>query len=191
MAASFSNNRLQVSAAEFKSATKVFGRKRVKLGPVLLAYEAGFLSIEAGEVTAVMHADGEWHGRASFSPEILRALATVPPAQDPIHFAYADGHLMIGSMSIPCQWNIVSQAFIRDVADPGMLDWLALDRTVARLEVRGTGMGEQIRRAREKAERRIRNAATQLAELEVTEEDIRALVEARVAARIRRGEPGV
>ena len=78
------NNALQVSLKEFILATKVFQRKRLKLGPVLLAYESGFLSIESGETTAVMNATGEWHGRAMFSPEILRALAMVPPAQDPV-----------------------------------------------------------------------------------------------------------
>ena len=64
------NNFLRISQGEFRSATKVFARKRIKLGPALLAFEGGFLSIESGEATAVMHAEGEWHGRAIFSAEI-------------------------------------------------------------------------------------------------------------------------
>ena len=47
-------NFLEVDAAEFKLATKIFCGKRCKLGPVLLAYESGFLSIESGEATAVI-----------------------------------------------------------------------------------------------------------------------------------------
>lgn len=42
-------NFLEVDAAEFKFATKIFCGKRCKLGPVLLAYEGGFLSIESGD----------------------------------------------------------------------------------------------------------------------------------------------
>lgn len=106
------NNLLQVSLKEFKRGTKIFQRKRLRLGPVLLAYENGYLSIETGEVTTVMNAIGEWHGRATFSPEILRALAMVPPLQDPVQISYDGGSLFVGSMKIICQWNAVSQAFI-------------------------------------------------------------------------------
>lgn len=177
-------NLLFVSHAEFKVATKVFTRKRLKMGRVLLAFEGEFLSIEAGGATAVMHATGKWHGRATFSPEIMRALATVPPAQDPIPISYADGHLLVGNMTVVCQWNTVSQAFIHNLANPDLLDLLALERTISRAEIKGTGLGKRIRSAREKAERRIRKTAAQLAEFEVTEDDIRALVETRIATRL-------
>lgn len=178
-------NLLQVSLAEFKRATKVFQKKRLRLGPVLLAYENGFLSIESGEATAVMNATGEWHGRAMFSPEVLRAIAMVPPAQDPVQISYHDGHLRVGSMNIICQWNTVSQAFIHDIVSPSIIDLLALSKTVPRSEIGGTGLGKKIRSAHEKAERRIMNAAKQLEDLEITEAEIRSLVDARVADRLQ------
>ncbi len=178
------NNLLQVSLKEFKRGTKVFQRKRARLGPVLLAYENGFLSIESGEVTAVMNAVGEWHGRALFSPEVLRALVMVPPLQDPIKISYDDGHLFVGSMKIICRWNTVSQAFIHDIVSPSLVDLLALKETVPRSEIGGTGLGKKIRSAHEKAERRIMNAARQLEDLEITEAEIRALVDARIATRL-------
>lgn len=180
-------NALQVPRKEFIRATKVFQRKRPKLGPVLLAYENEFLSIESGEATVVMNATGEWHGRAMFSPEILRALAMFPPLQDPVKISYDDGHLFVGSMKIICQWNTVSQAFIEDLANPGLIDLLALKETVPRSEIGGTSLGRQIRSAHEKAERRIMNAAKQLQDLEITEAEIRALVDARIAIRLRAG----
>lgn len=182
-------NILQVSLKEFKDATKVFQKKRVKLGPVLLAYESGFFSIESGEATAVMHATGEWHGRAMFSPEILRALVMVPPLHDPIQFSYDDGYLFVGSMKIICQWNTVSQAFIEDLANPSLIDLLALKDTIPRSEIGGTGLGKKIRGAHEKAERRIMNAAKQLQDLEISEAEIRALVDARIATRLQAGKP--
>ncbi|MEK6208915.1 MAG: hypothetical protein AABM64_00880 [Pseudomonadota bacterium] len=184
-------NFLQVSRADFKLATKVFCRKRLKLGPVLLSFENGFLFIESGEITKVTRAEGEWHGRATFSPEILRALATVPPTQDPIPISYADGHLLIGSMTVICDWTSVSMAVVQDLVNPGLVDMLALARTMPRHEILGTTLGRRIRGAVEKAERRIKNAAGQLVELEVTESAIRTLVEARIATRLSTESPPV
>jgi hypothetical protein len=136
----------------------------------------------------VTRAEGEWHGRATFSPEILRALATVPPNQDPIPISYADGHLLIGSMTVMCDWTIVSTAVIQDLVNPGLVDMLALARTMPRHEIIGTPLGRKTRGAVEKAERRIKNAARQLADLEVTEAEIRTLVEARIAARLSKAD---
>ena len=156
----------------------------MKLGPVLLSFENGFLFIESGDITKVTRADGEWHGRATFSPEILRALATVPPSQDPIPISYADGHLLIGSMTVMCDWTRVSKPLVQDLVNLGLVDMLALARTMSRHEIIGTPLGRKTRGAVEKAERRIKNAARQLADLEVTEAEIRNFVEARIAMRL-------
>lgn len=175
------HNFLQLPLAEFKRATKVFTPKRLKLGPALLAFDGAFLSIESGDVTAVMRASGEWHGRATFSPEILRAVATVPPAQDPLPIAYADGHLLIGSMTILCQWRLTSQALIKDLENPSLMDLLVLERTISRAEIKGSALSRRIVGAVQRVEQRIQNAAAQLADLEVTEAEIRSLVEGKIA----------
>lgn len=178
-------NFLEVDAAEFKFATKIFSSKRRKLGPALLAYEGNFLSIESGDATAVMRASGEWHGRATFSPEILRALAMVPPAHDPLTITYADGHLLIGNITIPCQWHSVSQALIHDLENPSLMDLLALERTIPRAEMKGLPLGRRIVGAVQRAEQRIQKAAAQLADLEVSEGEIRMLVEAKITSRLK------
>ncbi len=178
------NNCLQVSRSEFVSATKAFARKQAKLDRALLAYDGTFLSIESGEIAAVMRSAGEWHGQAAFSPTILRALATVPPAQDPITISYADGHLMIGSMAIACDWRRTSQSTINNIENPSLLDLVALERTMTRGELAGTELGRRIRSAQQKMERRLKNAAVQLEELEITENDLRALVERRLSTRL-------
>lgn len=178
------NNFLQVSRAEFVSATKPFSKKRAKLDRALLAYDGTFLSIESGEITAVMRSSGEWHGQATFSPTILRALATVPPAQDPITISYADGHLLIGSMTIACDWRRESQSMIDDIENPSLLDLIAMERTMSRGELAGTELGKLIRSAQQKMERRLKSAAVQLEEMEITENDLRALVERRLSTRL-------
>jgi hypothetical protein len=179
------NNFLQLPLVEFKRAMKVFTPRRLKLGPALLSFEGEFLSIESGEVTAVMRASGEWHGRATFSPQILRAVATVPPAQNPVPIAYADGHLLIGTLTIPCQWRLLSQALIDDLENPSFMDLLVLERTVSRAELKGSNLGRRIRAAVPRAEMRIQRAAAELVALDVTVADVRALVEAKIATRLK------
>ena len=96
----------------------------------------------------------------------------MPPVQSPITIAYAEGHLLVSSMTIVCQWNSVSQAFIHDLQNPSLLELLALECTVPRAEMAGTGLGRKIRSARMKLERRLKNAASQLEEFEVTEAEL-------------------
>lgn len=55
-----------------------------------------------------------------------------------------------------------------------------------RIELKGAALGKRIVGAVREAEQRIQRAAAQLADLEVTAQEIRCLVEARIAARITR-----
>ena len=178
------HNSLQLSLAEFKRGTKVFTPKRLKLGPALLAFENGFLSIESGDVTAVMRATGEWHGRATIPPNTLRAIATVPPSQNPLTISYADGHLLIASMTISCEWHPVSEKLIQKLETPSLFDLLVMERTLPRSEMRSTALGIQIADAVQQAGKRIRKAATQLTELGVTEDEILALVDVKIRSRL-------
>ena len=178
-------NTLSVALDDFKLSTMPFAKRRAKLGKVLLAYEGGYLSIESGDIKVVMNAVGEWHGRASFSPEILRALATVPPSINPLVFEYEDGYLKIGATKIPCEWESVSAIFIENLEKPSLLDLLALEKTMPRVEIGGTELGKEVKKARLRAERKISNAATQLAELEISEADIRNLLDKKLSARMR------
>lgn len=185
MESHLNRNLLSVTRADFKHATQIFTRKRLALGPVLMAFEGGFLSFESGDVKVVMRADGEWQGRAVFSPQVLRALATVPPSVDPIPIAYAEERILIAGMTIPCQWDVPRQALVQEIVNPGLVDLLALGRSLTRAEIRGTELGKRIRSAIGKADRRVKNAAAQLIELDISEQEIRALVESRIAVRLR------
>ena len=178
-------NSLSVALDDFKLSTTPFAKRRAKLGIVLLAYEGGYLSIESGDIKVVMNAEGEWHGRASFSAEILRALATVPPSINPLVFEYEDGYLRIGATKIPCEWEMVSATFIENLEKPSLLDLLALEKTMPRVEIGGTELGKEVKKARMRAERKISNAAKQLAELEISEADIRNLLDKKLSGRMR------
>src|SRR5574343_581610 len=155
-------SRLTIDPSEFKSALKPFARKGVKLGQVLVAYEGGFLSIESGDVLCVMRASGAWHGRATFKPSVLQTLEKVSPVVNPIPLAYADGHLLLAGMTIPCDWQSTAKALVSDLLNPSLPELLALARTMPRAEIRPTELGKQVVGASSAAERRIKAAAKRL-----------------------------
>lgn len=173
-------SRLTIDPAEFKAALKPFARKGVKLGQVMIVFEGGFLSIESGEVVCVMRASGTWHGRATFKPSVLQALAKVPPVVNPIPLAYADGHLLLAGMTIPCEWQSTAKALVSDLLNLSAPELLALARTMPRAEIRGTDLGKRVAAAQVATERHIKSAAKQLVDLGVTETEIRELVERQV-----------
>jgi hypothetical protein len=64
MQSSLNLNLLHVTRTDFKYATKVFTRKRLALGPVLMAFEGGLLWFESGAVKVLMRlrtGDRQWH----------------------------------------------------------------------------------------------------------------------------------
>lgn len=179
-------NYLKVELNEFKFTTKPFRGPRRNLGPVLLAFESGFLSFESGDTTVVMRAEGHWNGRATFSPEILRAITMVPPNQDPLIISYAENnHLLIGNLTIQCQWNSMNQKLSSDLQNLKIVDLLALERNLPRAEMAGSSLGKKVRSAKEKAERRIVKATSYLEDLEISEAEIREMVEAKIQLRLK------
>ena len=179
-------NLLQVGRAEFKKACKVFTSKRLELKRAHIKFESGLLSINSGAYTAVMRAAGTWHGHASFSGNLLRAIATAPPMGDPITIAYADGHLLIGSMTVTCDWSLAEPLAAVDADALVLLDLLALARAPI-AEPKGSDLPKRIRAAVRSSETRIRSAAAQLADLGVTEAEVRLVVEQSVQRRINAG----
>jgi hypothetical protein len=91
-------------------------------------------------------------------------------------------------MTIPSQWESPSKQLIQVLTNPDLVDLLALGKSISRAEYLGSGLGKKIRGAQEKAERRIKSAAAQLADLGITETEIRTLVESRVAERLGVGK---
>jgi hypothetical protein len=183
---SLTYNRLLVDRYEFRAQTKIFLRRSAVLGPALLSFEGGFLSIESGNVCAVMHATGEWHGRATFNQRILEALVRVPPDHDPVPFGYADGHLLIGTVACKCDWQLASHAFIADLHNLSLLDLLAIERTLPRVEIKTTELGILVGNALQLREQKIGRAVNALKDLGVTRADINALVDAGIVARLKR-----
>ncbi len=178
------NNFLTVVQPEFKDALRIFTRGGALKGKALLCFEGGFLSIEAGDRTAVMRAEGEWHGQASFRPKILEALAYVPPTMNPIPISYAENHLLIGGMSIRCEWALQGQTMIRNLENPSLLDMVVLERFIPRSELKATERGKKITLAVRLLASRISRASKALEDFGVCEEELQELVNRKISERI-------
>jgi hypothetical protein len=177
-------NTLEVRREDFVAAVRTFHVRKLP-SSAMLAFEDGFLSIEAGDRLSTMHAQGEWHGRAWFSTNLLKALAVAPPTQNPIAVVYADGKLRIGTIVVDCEWQVVSEAFIKDVMKPSPLDLLAMDRTLPRAEIHGTGLAKRVEAARSRLAAHIRDAAKLLKDAEISEDDLWNLAESHIQHRLQ------
>lgn len=177
-------NLLYVVQPEFADALKVFRKGGSKKDGVLLCYEGGFLSIESGEKTAVMRAEGEWHGRVTFRHQILQALAVVPPAMNPIPISYAENRLLIGGMNISCSWVLQGQSIIDRLENPSLLDLLVLEKFIPRSELGSTERGKRVVSAVRTLESRIISASKVLEDFGVTEDEIRDLTSRKISERI-------
>jgi hypothetical protein len=177
-------NRLEVRRSDFVSACKPFSKVDLR-ADAMLAFEGGFLSIEANEQAVVVRADGQWQGRARFSANILRAIAKVPPAGDPVVIEFADNRLRVGTLVIGCRWETVSARFIQELKNPDYLDLMAMDRTLPRSEIRSKRLDRQIRNAKATLAGRIAKAAKLLVMADVKEDDLWQLVERNIQVRIK------
>ena len=175
-------NVLEMDRSEFARAMRSF-HVRELAQTALLAFEGSILSIESGAQVVTMHADGEWHGRAWFSSNLVKALIKVPPTDDPIVIAYDGAKLRVGSITVGCDWELVSKAFVKDVTRPSLLDLLAMNHSLPRSEIHGTGLSKRIEHARFRLDESIKKAAKLLKEAEISEADLWDLAEKRIQGR--------
>jgi hypothetical protein len=180
------SNHLQVNLAEFISAIMLLKKVKPSKSKALLAFDGRYLSIEVGSATAAMVAQGEWHGRAIFASNLVQAMIKFHPVTDPIKISYQNNELLFAGVKIPCEWQLVSKSYIEALEDPSLLDLLAIERTVDRHELGINKLGKKLSSAIKEKERRISNAATQLAVLGITSDQIIGLVEESITDRIKR-----
>lgn len=184
---SISPMRLTVTLPDFIAATKVLKKRKWKLDEACLAFEGGFLSIEAGDVGIVMHAEGEWSGRCYFEPAVLVALAQMPPTTGPVHFAFADDRLFIGSIMIHARW-VPSRTAAKDLLEsPTLLELLAIAEIAPRSQAMHPQLRQKIRAAKAQVKRRIAGAVKKLDGLGITEQDLQALLKTKIDEHCRVG----
>lgn len=178
-----SSNRLEVERIalidELQRMAKVIGRRR-NVGEAMLMHDVNRLVIRVAGVEFAIPAVGEWDGEARVAASFLRALAKVPPSQDPVVVHVQAGRLRIASSSMACQWQPPNTATIEVPLNQDLRARLRLAFEHSEADLRRSGIAPLIADAREEMERRIDAAARQLAPLGVSPADLRTLAIARM-----------
>ncbi len=185
-------NEIFVELLEFNAGMKLFKNvlskkskaKKQKIEKAILAFDNGFLTIECNDITAVMNAKGEWHGKAEFSENVINALSLIPSNASPVVISYCDEKLKIDRMSVACDWTPSSQGIIDKLNDPSLLDIIAMWRTQPVLELKRSGIDKQYKLAQRKLKTLLASSAKRLIEFEITEEDISDLIEQKIKTKI-------
>lgn len=182
-------NKLIVDLKEFNVAMELFKvgklvRKHTKPKTAMLAFNDGFLSIEYDDIVSVMRATGDWKGKAQFSSNIVKALTLVPLASDPVVVSYLDNKIHIGSMVAQCDWESASHTMIQSLCNPSAIDIFAMWRTQPAVNLMATGLKQKNKAAELALQKATAKAMKALEKFEVTQEELLALIEAKVKARI-------
>jgi hypothetical protein len=184
-------NKLIVDLKNFNLAMELFKvgklvRKHTKPKTAMLSFNDGFLSIECDDTVSVMRASGEWHGKAQFSSNIVKALTLVPLATNPVVISYLNNKINIGSMVAPCDWESASHTMIQKLVNPSSIDIFAMWRTQPAVHLMATGLKQKNKAAELTLQKATAKAVKALEKFEVTQEELLALIEAKVKARIDR-----
>jgi hypothetical protein len=103
---------------------------------------------------------------------------------NPIPISYADNHLLIGGMSIRCDWVLQGQSMIRKLENPSLLDLVVLERYTPRAELKATERGKKITAAIWLLANRVTRASKELEDFGVSEDELRELVNRKISERI-------
>lgn len=179
------NYELSVDIHDLIAGLKRF-RLRRKIRPTekaILAFDGRFCSIEALDTVIVANATGVWPGIARFSASVIVALVKFPPANDPFIVSLDGDRLKLGSLNIGCEWQPVSHTLSKLPAAPDWVQALSLKYRATRGQILSEGLEEEIAQAERKLAMLITRITKSLSPLGVSENDIRSLVENRLAER--------
>lgn len=147
------------------------------------SFDGSFLSVDTLDYAFAARATGVWPGTASCAASTVAALAGVPPTGAEVAFAYEDGRLRIGTLTVAATWAPVSGALLALPSAPDWVEALSLKYRVHRSRLLHSGRLREVEAAEAKLTATISKAAKALAPLGVAEADIRQLVENVLAAR--------
>lgn len=150
----------------------------------VVGFDGRFFSIRAANRVIVAHAQGTWPGLAYVRANVIIAMALAPPTGEPVRI-WCDGkRVRFGSFVVMCAWQPISATLLSLPAAPDWIEALSREYRTGRGQtvVDGAKVGRLVKSEQQLA-RLVSRAAKPLAALGVTEEDIRSLIERRLAQR--------
>lgn len=166
-----------------KDLLEAFRRFRLVKAPkkapeALVSMEGDSLCFSVGGVATYAKAAGSWSGEARIPGPFLLALARMPPPGDPVVVVVRDGRFHFGSLSVTCVEQDAWQSEIALPLDPSVGEILRVALSYPADRVEMAGLKKSVEDAWARAGKLIDQAATTLAPLGLTREDLRkALVE--------------
>ena len=128
-------------AEELRRMAKVLGRSRS--GEAMLMFLDKSLLIRLGGAEFAIAGKGRWPGEARVASTWLRALAKVPPTQDPVVIQVRGGRLHIAGSSSPCHWQAAGAGKIEGSLGMGLLDVIRLGLSHPDEELEKSGLARE------------------------------------------------
>lgn len=175
---------LRNGLGHFKTRRKIKPSERA-----ILAFDGSYLSIEALDKVLVAGADGVWPGIAYVTANMVVAFASAPPTDERIVLGCDGKRVRFGSLTVGCEWQPVSRELMRATAIPDWVEALSLKYRAHR-SVMITGRNKAaVAEAESKLTKLLELVSKKLAPVGVTAEDLRQLVEKRLAERYAGQQP--
>ena len=155
----------------------------------VIGFDGRFFSIKAANRVIVAHANGTWPGLAYVRPNAIVAMALAPPEGEPVQVSCDGKRLKFGSFTVMCAWQPVSVTLLSLPGAPDWLEALSREYRASRTQSLLDGSSDyRVIKSEQQLARLVSRAAKPLAALGITENDIRSLIEKRLALRQRTGK---
>jgi hypothetical protein len=172
---------LSVDRKQFATALRLLTRnvKLAKAGEAILRFVEGDLVIQIGGAKVSARARGRWPGEARLLGRFLLGAAVALPACDPIPIRVEAKRLYLDRISIRCVWQRLGAARIEIPIEATVGMIARIGREQSREEIEASGLGSVVDAALRQENELIERAAAILAQLGVTEEEVRRMATTR------------
>ena len=150
------------NSTEARRYQKLFNGKRGR-PKAELVFDGKFLSIEALDNVIVAKVEGVWTGFATVNASLVVALATAPPAGEPVVVACDGEHLRFGSLTVGCTWQSVTHTLLELPAAPDWIEALSFKYRTTRSRIIKDGFQRQIQEAEHTLDKLIKRDSKSLA----------------------------
>jgi len=177
---------LSIDGAQLRYQLGMIARQLRKLKPherALLGFDGASLTIEARDTVCFVQAVGTWTGTARAPATLVAALAACPPVGDRIEVVYDGRHLRLGPLKVEADWVPISTTLQRALPAADWVQGIALRYSKPRGQLMREGLVPTVTAAERKLAQLVRRTARSLAPTGVSEDDVRELVECRLAER--------
>ena len=169
---------LMVPRTDFRKAVHSCRHDRNLNSDVLLWLEDGMLHILCGGAKAKLPSRGNWQGQVRVPGKMFRSILIDKGPED-IRLELTEQDLRIEGLCLPCVWQKQPSAITIPV-NSSTYDILQKLYGYSPSQIDEAGHGETYRKAQEETDAMIKHAAMALKPLQITEADLRELLEQRL-----------